>query len=63
VCVQSDDSETIFELPVVVAPTMQDTVVPTPIVIPPVATMNDDEEPILQDPKEHVVTGAATASS
>jgi hypothetical protein len=36
--------EPFFELPAVATPTMQDTVVPAPIVIPPVATMNDDEE-------------------
>ena len=29
---------------------------PAPVVIPPVATMNDDEEPILQDPVEPIVT-------
>jgi hypothetical protein len=48
--------ELFFELPVVAKPTMQDTVVPTPTVIPPVATMNDDKEPILQDPIEPVAT-------
>jgi hypothetical protein len=48
--------EPFFELPAVAAPTMQDTVVPAPIVIPPVATMNDDQEPILQDPIELVAT-------
>jgi hypothetical protein len=31
-------------------------VVPTPVVIPPVATMNKDEEPVLQDPIELVAT-------
>ena len=40
--------EPFFSLPTVTAPTVQDTVVPTPIVIPSVATMNDDEEPVLQ---------------
>jgi hypothetical protein len=29
-----------FELPAIAAPTMQDTMVPAPVVIPPVATMN-----------------------
>jgi hypothetical protein len=48
--------EPFFELPVVTAPTMQDIVVPTPVVIPPVATMNDDEEPVLQDFIEPVIT-------
>ena len=28
--------------------------VPAPVVIPPVATMNDDEEPVLQDPIEPI---------
>jgi hypothetical protein len=37
----------IFELPAVVAPIMQDTEVPTSVVIPSVATMNENEEPIL----------------
>jgi hypothetical protein len=45
-----------FSLPVVAAPTMQDIMVPAPVVIPPVATMNDDEEPVLQDPIEPVAT-------
>jgi hypothetical protein len=40
--------ELFFSLPVVDAPTMQDIVVPAPVVIPPVATMNDDEEPVLR---------------
>jgi hypothetical protein len=48
--------EPFFELPAIAAPTMQDTVVPTPVVIPPVATMNDDEEHVLHDPIEPVVT-------
>jgi hypothetical protein len=49
--------EPFFELPAVAAPTMQDTMVPAPVVIPPVATMNDDEEPVLlQDTIEPVVT-------
>jgi hypothetical protein len=30
--------------------------VPAHVVIPPVATMNDDEKPILQDPIELVAT-------
>ena len=44
-----------FSLPAVTASTVQDTVVPAPIVIPPVATMNDDEEPV-QDPVEPIAT-------
>jgi hypothetical protein len=48
--------EPIFELPAVAALIMQDTEVPALLVIPPVATMNEDEEPVLQDPIEPVVT-------
>jgi hypothetical protein len=48
--------EPFFSLPIVVAPTTQDIVVLAPVVISPVATMNDDEEPVLQDPIEHVAT-------
>jgi hypothetical protein len=48
--------EPFFSLPAIAAPTVQDTVVPAPVVIPPVATMNDDEEPILQDPIEPIST-------
>jgi hypothetical protein len=48
--------EPFFSLPIVAAPTMQDILVPIPVVIPPVATRNDDEEPFLQDPIEPVAT-------
>jgi hypothetical protein len=48
--------EPFFELSAIAAPTMQDTVVSAPVVIPPVVTMNDDEEPVLQDPIEPVAT-------
>ena len=48
--------ELFFSLPAVATPTVQDTVVPAPVVIPPVATMNDDEEPVLQDPVEPIAT-------
>jgi hypothetical protein len=48
--------EPFFELPAVAAPTMQDTVVPAPVVISLVATMNNDEEPVLQDSIEPVAT-------
>ena len=48
--------EPFFSLPSVAAPTMQENVVPTPVVIPPVATMNENEEHILQDPIEPVAT-------
>jgi len=39
--------EPFFSLPIIAAPTVQDTVVPAPVVIQLVATMNDDEEPVL----------------
>jgi len=39
--------EPIFSLPAVAASTVQDTMVPTPVVIPPVAIMNKNEEPVL----------------
>jgi hypothetical protein len=39
--------EPFFELYVLVAPTVPDTVVPTPVVSSPMATMNNDEEPVL----------------
>ena len=48
--------EPFFSLPAIAAPTVQDTVVPAPIVILPMATMNDDEEPVFQDPVEPIVT-------
>ena len=49
-------NEPIFSLPAVAAPTVLDTVVPAPIVIPPVTIMNDDEEHVRQDPIEHIAT-------
>ena len=48
--------EPIFSLPVVAAPIVQETMVSAPIVIPSVATMNDDEEPALQDSIESIAT-------
>ena len=48
--------EPIFSLYAVAAPTVQDTMVSAPVVIPPVATMNDDEEPVLHDPVEPIAT-------
>jgi hypothetical protein len=38
--------EPFFELPVLVVPTVRDTVVPTPVVSSPVVQINDDEEPV-----------------
>ena len=48
--------EPFFALPVIAAPIVQDTVVSAPIVIPPMATMNDDKEPVLHDPVEPIAT-------
>ena len=48
--------EPFFSLPAVAAPTVLDTVVPAPVVIPPVATMNENEEPVLQDSIEPIAT-------
>ena len=48
--------EPIFSLPAIAALTVLDTVVPAPVVIPPVATMNDDEKHVLQDPIKPIVT-------
>ena len=45
-----------FSLSDVAAPTVQDIVVPAPVVIPPVAKMSENEEPILQDPIEPIAT-------
>ena len=39
--------EPFFTLPVVVVPTVQDTVVTASVVSSPVATMNEHEEPVL----------------
>ena len=55
--------ELFFSLPIVAAPTVQDTVVPTLVVIPPMATMNDDEEPVLQDPVEPIATHEGSNNS
>ena len=48
--------EPIFSLHAVAAPTVQDTMVSAPVVIPPVATMNENEKPVLQDPIEPIAT-------
>jgi hypothetical protein len=39
--------EPFFKLPVLVAPTVPDTVMPIHVVSSPVATINNDEEPVL----------------
>jgi hypothetical protein len=41
--------EPFFELPVLVAPTVSETVVPTPVVSSPMMIVNNDEEPIQTD--------------
>ena len=43
-------------LHVVVVPTVQDTIITAHVVSSHVATMNEYEEPILQDPLEPIVT-------
>ena len=48
--------ELFFSLPVVAAPIVQDTVVPASVVILPMATMNDDEEHVPQDPVKPIAT-------
>ena len=48
--------EPILSLPAVAAPTVLDTVVPAPVVIPPMATMNENEEPVIQDPIKSIAT-------
>ena len=47
--------EPFFTLHVVV-PTVQDTIVKTPVVSSPVATMNEYEKPVIQDPIEPIAT-------
>ena len=47
--------EPFFTLPVVAAPTVQETIVTT-LVSSPMATMNEHEKSVLQDPVEPVVT-------
>ena len=47
--------EPFFMLPVVAVPTVQDTIVTTPVVSSLVATMNEHEELVLQDPIEPIV--------
>jgi hypothetical protein len=63
VCVPTPmTQEPFFELSVLVAPTMRDTIVPTPVVSSPVVTINNDEEPVLQEPIQTDATdeGGAT---
>jgi hypothetical protein len=46
------NQDPIFELPILVAPTVPVTIVPTPIVRSPMAGMDEHEELVLQDPME-----------
>ena len=46
----------IFSMPVAAATTVRDTVVTAPIVSSPVITINKNQEPVLQEPTETVVT-------
>jgi hypothetical protein len=48
--------EPFFELPVLVTPTVRDIVVKTHVVSSPMATTNDDEEPVPQDPIQTYAT-------
>jgi hypothetical protein len=48
--------EPFFSLPANVVPAMHAVAVPTPVVISPVATMNESEEPVLQDSTEIIAT-------
>ena len=48
--------EPFFSPPAIAASTVQDTMVLAPVVIPPVAIMNENEEPVLQDPIEPIAT-------
>ena len=48
--------EPIFSLHDVAAPIVQETMVSAPVVIPPMATTNEDEEPMVQNPTEPIAT-------
>jgi hypothetical protein len=48
--------EPFFSPPTVAAPSMQDIVMPAPIVVPLMATMNGDEKIVHQDPIEPAAT-------
>ena len=48
--------EPFFTLSIVVVPIVQDTIVIAPVDSSPVATMNEYEKPVLQDPVEPIVT-------
>jgi len=46
--------ESFFTLPVASTPTVQDAVVPAPLVSSPVVATNENEEPVFQDPIEPI---------
>ena len=48
--------EPFFSLPIAVAPTIPNIVVPTPVVSSPAVATNDNREPILQDSTEPITT-------
>ena len=48
--------EPFFSLPAIAAPIVLDTMVSAPVVISPVATTNENEEPVLQDSIEPIAT-------
>ena len=48
--------ESFFTLSVVAIPIVQDTIIIAPIVSSPMPTMNEHEEPVLQDSIEPIVT-------
>ena len=56
--------EPFFALPVAAAPTVQNTIVPAPVVSSLVVATNQNEEPVLQDPIEQIATdeGEQTAA-
>ena len=47
--------EPFFSLPITIAPIVPDTVVMSHVVNSPMTTINEHEEPILQDPIEPIV--------
>jgi hypothetical protein len=47
--------EPFFSISVDAAPIVYDTAVTTPVISSPMATMNENDEPIIQDPIEPVV--------
>ena len=48
--------EPFFTLPAVAVPTVRDTVVQVPVIVPSVITMNENKEPVPQDPIKPIAT-------